>query len=226
MRSAVLLALMASGWAATVGAAPSTEATERAVLACINEARAHPERLAAALRRYRERFDGRVVHAEGSAVGVVTAEGVDAVDEAIASLERQPPLPPLAEGPVLASAARGWAATQGPSGEIGHASRASAGPGARALATGGNVFVGEVIFYGMDTPEAVVRQLVIDDGVPGRGHRSLLFSTAFRHAGVGCGPHARYRSMCVIDLAATPDGAPVLPQVATAQPSRASAFSR
>ena len=62
-----------------------------------------------------------------------------------------------------------------------------------------------MITYGSNTAEEVVAQLVVDDGVPDRGHRRLLYDPALRYAGVSCGPHPGYGTMCVIDLASTPD---------------------
>ena len=44
-------------------------------------------------------------------------------------------------------------------------------------------------------------QLIIDDGVPDRGHRRILFSPAYTQVGVGCGPHPEWRRMCVLDFA-------------------------
>ena len=99
-----------------------------------------------------------------------------------------------------------------------------AGPGERVRRRGGDIFVGESISYGMADADAVVRQLIVDDGVPGRGHRILLFKNDFRFAGVGCSGHRRYGHMCVVDLAANRDGAPALPQWAsTRTPARARA---
>lgn len=223
-----VLAVAASGWA-TIGAAAGParpDGFERSVLAAINAARAHPQQIAQALRRYADTFDGRVAHEDGDPVGVQTFEGRRAVDEAVAFLERQPPLPPLGFGPVLARAAQGWAATQGRAGGLGHGAGGDDSPGARVRAAGGDIFVGETISYGMDMPERVVRQFIVDDGEVRRGHRVLLFSPGYRFAGIGCGPHARFGTVCVVDYAGTADGRPVLPQLASAQPSRASAFSR
>ena len=47
----------------------------------------------------------------------------------------------------------------------------------------------------------MVRQLVVDSGVPNRAHRKDLFGAAFQTGGVACGPHADYGAMCVIDFA-------------------------
>jgi uncharacterized protein YkwD len=48
----------------------------------------------------------------------------------------------------------------------------------------------------------VVMNLIIDDGVPDRGHRKNIFSRAFATAGAACGPHSRFGNVCVIDFAA------------------------
>jgi hypothetical protein len=52
----------------------------------------------------------------------------------------------------------------------------------------------------------VVRQLILDDGVVNRGHRLTIFDPNLQIAGAGCGPHAVYRYMCVIDFAGAPIG--------------------
>jgi uncharacterized protein YkwD len=46
-----------------------------------------------------------------------------------------------------------------------------------------------------------VQGLLIDDGVADRGHRRNLLDPAVRVAGIACGRHAAYGTMCVIDLA-------------------------
>jgi uncharacterized protein YkwD len=59
----------------------------------------------------------------------------------------------------------------------------------------------ENISYGYDDARDVVRQLIIDSGVPTRGHRHNIFGGAYRLAGVACGPHRAYGAMCTIDFA-------------------------
>ena len=90
--------------AATDGA-PPRGSLEAQVLERINEARQDPRGFAQVLRDYRRSFDGRVAYSPERPNGVITSEGPDAVDEAIAFLERQQPLPPLGAGQVLALAA-------------------------------------------------------------------------------------------------------------------------
>jgi len=61
----------------------------------------------------------------------------------------------------------------------------------------------EDISYGYASPREVVLQLIVDSGVPGRGHRNNIFNPVFRQAGVACGPHRVYGAMCVVDFAGT-----------------------
>lgn len=204
-------------------AAASRRALQGRVLDEINFARQHPREYAEQLRDYREHFDGRILFLPGDENGVYTREGVDAVDEAIEFLERQAPLPALSAGEVLMLAALDHAEDRGDAGATGHVSRDGAGPGDRVRRRGGDIFVGEGIYYGTDRADHVVRSLIVDDGVASRGHRALLFTADFRFAGIGCAAHRRFQHICVLDFAATSTGAPSLPGFAKARGTMASA---
>ena len=193
---------------------------EAGVLDRINYARQHPREYARHLRDYRSYIRGGILFLPGDENGVYTREGHASVDDAIAFLERQAPLPPLTEGQVLSLAARDHADEQGWSGSQGHVSGDGASPGERVKRRGGDIYVGESISYGFDDADDVVRQLIIDDGVPDRGHRKLLFDRDFRYAGVGCAQHRRLRHLCVVDLSGTENGAPVIPDWAQARGAR------
>jgi uncharacterized protein YkwD len=58
---------------------------------------------------------------------------------------------------------------------------------------------GENIDYGA-TGLQVVIDLIVDDGVPSRGHRRNVLDPAFRAVGIAVGPHRTYGTMCVIDF--------------------------
>jgi hypothetical protein len=175
---------------------------EAEVLAEINRARTDPRWYGAQLRAYRAYYHGDVVRAPGDDVGVQTHEGLAALDEAIVDVERRQPLSPLVpNGRLRASAAR-LAQEEGPTGVVGHVGPDGLTPGQRMRDAG--VWAGiteENISFGQATAAAVVRQLIIDDGVPDRGHRSSIFEPGLTVAGVSCGPHVRYGWMCVIDVA-------------------------
>ena len=207
MRRALPAALLVALLAATTDAAAAPDAGE--ILAELNRARADPRVYAGELERHRRRFRGTVVHEPGDPVYRITKEGLPAVDEAIVALRRQPPLKPLAASAALALAASDHVRDQGGIGGHGHIGRDGTSPLDRAIRRGLRPWaIGEVISYGPETAAAVVRELIIDDGVPDRGHRLAIFNPDFGRAGAACGPHAGFRTMCVIDLA-SPTDAPV-----------------
>jgi hypothetical protein len=149
-----------------------------------------------------------------------------AVAETVAFLRHQAPLPPLVDDTRLDSAALDHVKLQGPSGEVGHGPAGDLTRRLRKQALWAGL-AGETISYGQQSPRDVVRQLIIDADVPDRGHREVLFSDGFLLAGVACGQHAAWGSMCVIDLAgALPQGteprrifASTAPEPVEAQPA-------
>ncbi|KTF70042.1 CAP domain-containing protein [Sphingomonas sp. HT-1] len=184
----------------------------------INAVRQDPRGYAERLRLYRGYFKGALLTMPGDPVPILTREGTAAVDEAIAFLERQAPLPPLERAPLLEQAAIAFAQAQGAIGGRGHVGQDGSTPGERVRRLGGNIYVGEGIAYGEPDAEALLREMVVDDGVPGRGHRVLLFAAAFRFAGVGCAPHTTLQHICVVEMSATIDGSPVRILVPAPQP--------
>jgi hypothetical protein len=155
----------------------------------LNFARTHPGDYADELRAAQRRSDGGFLY-----------EDPDALAEAIDFLERQAPLPPLRRDARLEAAARVHAAGQGPTGRVGH----GGGPGLGQRLQAQGVFAGmsaENISYGYGDPRDVVRQLIVDSGVPSRGHRANIFSRGYQALGVACGGHEAYGVMCVLDFA-------------------------
>jgi uncharacterized protein YkwD len=174
----LFLALTPAAQAASLGAR-----LDDAVLDELNFARARPGEYARELRRELDRSDDPA-----------------AVEEAIRFLERQDALPPLESDRRVAAAARQHTQAQGARGDVGHGAAGALGQRLR----GQGVWAGlsaENISYGYDDPRDVVRQLIIDSGVPGRGHRRNIFASGYQLAGVACGPHRAYGYMCVIDFA-------------------------
>ena len=206
--------LIASGALVVLGATAAIAAPSRfeeSVFDELNRFRSDPAGYADLLREYRSRFDGKLlISDDDSEIDIMTREGVAAVDEAIRDLRHEKPLVELEWSDALARAAADHVAVQSRSGAVGHYTRGS-GPGERMKARGGGPYVNEVITYGHHTPEGVVDQLLIDDGVPDRGHRFSLLRTTHRYAGVACGNHPVHRTMCVIMMSETRDGSPPPP---------------
>jgi uncharacterized protein YkwD len=174
----------------------------RQTLVEINLARKNPPLYANYLREFRRQFRGSSYILPGTETLVSTGEGVKGVDEAIRFLLRQKPLPPLAWSAGLAAAAAELAEEEGESGAVGHLGRTSGGPKVRIERHGKwQGSIGENIFYGPADSRQVVMNLIIDDGVPDRGHRKNIFSRAFARAGAACGPHPGFGTVCVIDFA-------------------------
>lgn len=197
----ILIAALSALALAAQAQPPAAPSLEEQVLAGLNEVRADPAAYAAKLRAYRAHFEGNVVTLPGSDVGLRTREGVAAVDEAIAFLSSQKPVTALRAAPELATSARELATHQGMVGGTGHAAADGADAKARIKRNKGSGLTAEVLAYAAKDAEGVIRQLIIDDGVPSRPNRKILFEDKYRRAGVACGSHPQNRSVCVVDLA-------------------------
>ena len=171
---------------------------EARVLQALNAVRSDPAGFVATLKAFRGSFEGAGYTRPGTRIRIVTNEGVAAVDDAITSLSGRQGMGAVASAQVLAAAAADHVAEQAASGATGHQGTDGASPAERVRRRGGSPYVAEVIEYGAGDPIDVVRQLIVDDGVADRGHRAALLDPAMRAAGVACGPHPAYRSMCVI----------------------------
>jgi uncharacterized protein YkwD len=176
-------------------------ADDQAVLDEVNAARADPRAYAQALRDDLSHFKGAVLEAPGRSP-LMTVEGPSAVEEAIADLERRAPAPPLRPDSAIAQAALRLVADEGPTGRLGHVASDGATLRQRLEAAGVRAMaMEEDIAYGPTEPREVVRELIVDDGVPDRGHRAAIFDPAMSRAGSACGPHTTWRWVCVIDFA-------------------------
>jgi len=136
-------------------------------------------------------------------LAVVTKEGAKACKECIEVLKKQKPLPPLTMDDVLCKAASAHMKDQSKSGQVGHEGRDGSHSKDRIKKAGfeGEI-TGENISYGATTAIDIVANLMIDDGVPDRGHRDNLLDTDFEKIGVAYakGPKVAHGSICVIDF--------------------------
>ena len=177
-----------------LGGAARAQVIEGALLDELNLARAQPAAYAQILaNEARSRRDSEAV------------TDPDAFREAIAFLQRQAPLPPLRASDGLRGAALSHALLQGRTGGFGHEEDGEAPLDARMHDHGvWASLMAENISYGYIRPRDVVRQLIVDSGVPDRGHRANIFDPELRVAGVACAPHRAYGAMCVIDFTGMP----------------------
>ncbi len=61
-------------------------------------------------------------------------------------------------------------------------------------------FRGECISYGFDDALDIVMQLLLDDGVPSLGHRSICLSNSYNELGISIQPHTTYSYNAVLDF--------------------------
>ena len=200
----VLLALsMAHGQAVKQPDALRTYLTEREidVIKELNYARQEPGKYAAILKNYAAFIKGNKLMVPGQ-TPVVLQEGKGAVEEAIRFLEQTPPKKPLKASKGLSAAAKDLAAEQGKTGATGHQGAGNSSPASRVEKYGQWLeTVGENCNYGSNNGREIVIQLIVDDGVPSRGHRDNVFNDEFRAVGVPIGSHPEYGFVCVQDCA-------------------------
>jgi uncharacterized protein YkwD len=174
---------------------------ELAIVREVNLARTRPWEYAAFLDETRKFYSGRMRKGRGT-VWVKTQEGLDAVEEAAEFLRGAAPVASLRLSNGMSRAARDHVAEQGRGGAVGHGGLRGSSPGERVNRYGvWKGMVGENIVYSEGSPRDTVMRLIVDDGVPSRGHRTNLFHPGFRSIGIACGSHAVYGEMCVITLA-------------------------
>ena len=177
---------------------------EDQVLRELNHARTDPASFVPVLRDRLRYFDGRVLRLPGQ-VPLQTREGASAVKEAIADLSKRPKLRPVVADEALTKAARDHVRDQGKKGLVDHKGTDGSMPSDRMARYGFHAAqVAENISYGPNDGKDVIADLLVDDGVKGRGHRNSLLNPSFTRAGIACGPHARFGTMCVIDLGSDP----------------------
>ena len=184
---------------ARINRAPSF--LEQQVIKEINLARQNPKRYAIFIEREKSYYVGKFIKRPGETT-IITQEGVSAVDEAIRFLKTTKPVAPLKYSKGMSLAAMDHVKDQGKKGTLGHRGSDRSQPRDRVNRYGSwRWTVGENISYGREKARDIVMGLIIDDGVPGRGHRENLFNSAYKIAGVACGYHKIFDMMCVIDFA-------------------------
>lgn len=167
----------------------------------MNLVRQNPAAYARYLENLKKYYDNDLLQFPGK-TPVRTQEGVKAVEEAIRFLRSAEPVAKLKISEGLSRAARDHVSDQSRSGKTGHIGNDGSKPYERMERYGSwEGLSGENIAYGDDSARMIVMQLIIDDGVPTRGHRENILSQEFRYTGVAVGGHPIYRTMCVIDYA-------------------------
>jgi uncharacterized protein YkwD len=173
---------------------------EAEVRAALNQARTSPALAATWLEELAGYYSGTRVKRPWWPITLQTTEGLAAVREAIAALRAQAAVPALSLNSALVSAARDHANDQARTGATGHIG----GDGSTTIirvnryATWQVSIAENIDYQPMVRGRDVIESLLVDDGVPDRGHRKNIFQPTARLVGIACGPHPKYEAMCVI----------------------------
>jgi hypothetical protein len=175
---------------------------EKQVILELNKVRNNPKRYAEEyLEDLRSVFNGKLFIYPGQ-LPIKSQEGIQPLEECIQVLKNTAPLPILAPSEGLSKAAAELVQDQEKYGGTGHISRKGLNPQKRIEEYGDwDICSSEDITYGSIEARQIVIALLIDDGVPNRGHRKNILQPCSHFVGVAKGGHPTYETMCVIDFA-------------------------
>lgn len=172
------------------------------VLAELNLARTKPQEFLKYVKEHRASFKNGTQFKGPNGLFISTKEGTAVVDETIAFLSKVKPVPALSASKGLSLAAKDHVDDLGPKGKIGHTGTDGSSVEDRINRHGKwEKTIGENIAMGPRDAHFIVMQLIIDDGVPDRGHRTNIYNGDFLTVGIDTGIHKQYGSMCVMDFA-------------------------
>ena len=138
----------------------------------------------------------------GETVYTMSKEGKAVVQSCINDLSKRQSMQLLLPEQGLYLAARDHVEDTGPKGITGHTGSDKSTLSQRVNRYGKwDGGVAENISYGYNTGREIVIQLIIDDGVSGRGHRNNILNRNLKYAGAAIGAHSKFSYLCVIDYA-------------------------
>jgi uncharacterized protein YkwD len=174
---------------------------EKAVLEDMNLARTNPAQYATYLEALRQYYKGKTLRLPGLAP-LERVEGASALEEAISFLRNAKPLPPLQVSKGMCLGAKDQSFDQSQSGAVSHQGKDKTFSWERVQRYGDwKNPISENISYDSGTARDIVINLIIDDGVPSRGHRNNIFNSSYIVTGISCGSHPLFGGMCVCTFA-------------------------
>jgi uncharacterized protein YkwD len=175
---------------------------EQQVILELNKVRSNPKQYADDyLEELRTAYSGKL-YTYPSQNPVKSQEGIVPLEECIQVLQKTASMSIMNPAEGLSKAARDLVADQQKHGGIGHITRNGLTPQKRIEKYGTwDICSAEDITYGSFEARQIVIALLIDDGVPDRGHRKNILNPCFQFIGIAFGSHQTYKSMCVIDFA-------------------------
>jgi uncharacterized protein YkwD len=182
--------------------APAPIMMEQTILEEINFARRNPQEYVRILEEYRKSFKGNIGILPNNKRVIATNEGTVPVDEAIAYLKTLPGLQPYTFAIGLNKAAGLHLKDLMINPSIGHVSiNGDTVPQRLAKFGTSGPSIAENIAYRTISARGTVLGLIVDDGVPSRGHRKNIFSQSFNVIGIAYGTGNNGDGICVMDFA-------------------------
>lgn len=175
---------------------------EKNVVLELNKVRTNPREYALKqLTDFRKLYKGNIIRLPNG-LNIITNEGVKAVDECINVLKNTKPMSILKPSKGLSLAAKDLVKDQTNTKNTGHIAKDGSTPSIRMNRYGKWLEMSaENIEYGSDKADIIVISLLVDDGVPSRGHRINILNKNLNVIGVASGTHQMYRNMFVMDFA-------------------------
>jgi uncharacterized protein YkwD len=173
---------------------------EREVVMYLNDVRTSPERYADHLSELKER-PGWPARPESKSPSARSEESTG-LDEMVLSLRDREPLPPFKVSKGLSFAARDLVQDLGPKGLTGH--KGSDGSSLFERMNRHGQWEGktvEILTYGYKEADALMTGMLTDRTPTGRADRESFFDKAYVIAGISCGTHKTYGTMCAIIFA-------------------------
>jgi hypothetical protein len=175
---------------------------EKDVVLEMNKVRSNPKKYAELYIQPKLKYFNGKEYSEPGKITLLTQEGKKAVEDCAAALSKMKSVDLLIPELGLSLGAKDHTADQGKTGQTGHNGSDRSTPFTRITRYGtGYTTAGENLAYGGTTGRDIITQLLIDDGVPSRGHRTNIMNKNFSQTGVGFGTHPQFRTMCAITYA-------------------------
>ena len=171
------------------------EKLKKAVINETNRIRSNPKSYIPILESYIKYFDGNILEKPDTDTGIETQEGAFAYQEAINFLKSQKPIEPLIYDEEVSKASQELSDLMGKTGNTEDNNIEER----ISKYVDWDVAISENIDFGGFTGEDVIINLLVDDGVEDRSHRSNLFNTKIKYFGVGTSFHKEYDICTVID---------------------------
>jgi len=174
---------------------------EKDVILELNMVRSNPKKYAELYIQPMLKYFNENKYSEPGKTTIITQEGAVSVQECIEELSQAASIGILTFEKGLYLAAKDHAMDLSKTGLTGHEGSDGSKLRDRVNRYGNAGALGETISYAKNTGRSIVIQLLVDDGVPSRGHRNIIMNGSYTQVGSSVETHPRYGNLCVTDYA-------------------------